>query len=76
MQAVVLAQRMQKLRLVLVLEQRLVPEQRELHQRDVKLLVEEGRRQLLLGWRYQLRSGGRRYVATQRRVLQGQWSWM
>ena len=39
--------------------QRLVPEQRRLHQRGVKLLVEEGRRQLLLGWRHQLSSGGR-----------------
>jgi hypothetical protein len=59
LQAVVLTQRMQKLRLVLVLGQRLVSEQRKLHQKRVKLLVEEGRRQLLLGWRHQLSSGGR-----------------
>ena len=59
MQAVVLTQRMQKLRLVLMLRQRLVPEQRRLYQKGVKLLVEEGRRRLLLGWRHQLSSGGR-----------------
>ena len=55
----VLIQRMQKLGLVLMLRQRLVPEQRRLRQERVKLLIEEGRKQLLLGWKHQLSSGGR-----------------
>ena len=59
LKALVLARRRQKLGLVLMLRQRLVTEQRKLHQKGVKLLTEEGRRQLLLGWRHQLSSGGR-----------------
>jgi hypothetical protein len=55
LQTLVLIQRKQNLGLVLVQRQRLVPGQRRLDQRDVKLLIVKGRRQLLLGWRHQSR---------------------
>ena len=55
LQALVLIKRKHNLGLVLVQRQRLVLGQRRLHQRDMKLLIVKGRRQLLLGWRHQLR---------------------
>ena len=61
--------------MVLMLRQRLVPEQRRLHQKGVKLLAGQGRRQPLLGWKHQLRYWSRccRRVSRTWRQQMGQW---
>ena len=55
LQTLVRTQREQKLGLMLVLRQRLVPGQMWLHQRRVLLLVVKGRMQGLPEWRHQMR---------------------